>query len=399
MKIAAPISLVGLFQRDPGPSSQQALKAVETGGDQLLAGQSKVLPDAPQLLEAAAQADGLSGLSREVLGSFADHRLPVAGLDEKLCGTGLQEVGKGYVATDYTHHFEMSYGANGGFRGSRSYDSPGETRLAHFKAFQKPGAAATDPAVVRVDYVRPGHVGPSLDGTIMDHMSSADSIYFTTDLSKVQGLQGDTIAGNEACKERLETLFKSLDQASPVQLHNYSTGYGRVGTSYHDKARVAGNDVTNPVEAAAATLQGMRGLLKISGEVVPSPALDTGSKTSRILGSLAAGGAAGAVGMALSGLHPLAGAAVAAVAIGGLGALGHFTHKNDVRDFPLPDSKALDERNQTRARRGLQNGLLLGTAVAASGAAGAAFGWQGAVLAAACCAGVEALLAVGESRV
>lgn len=393
MKIAAPYSLVGALQRDPAPSPKLALEAVRSGGEQLLAGRSGVLPQAPQLLEAAATADGLSKLSREVLNSFGGQELPVDKLELQLQTAGLKQVGQGYVAADYEHHFEMSYGSNGGFRGSRSYDSPGETSLARFQAYQQPGAAASDPAVVRVDYTRPGHVGPSIEGTIMDSLSSATSLYFTPDLSRVQGLQGETIGGDATCKERLETAFKSLDQASPVQLHNYTTGYGRVGTYYSEKARVAGQDVTNRVEAAAATLKGLGDVLKMSGPASPAPAPEIMSKTNRILSSVAVGGAAGVLGMALSGLHPLAGAALAAVTLGGAGALGHFAHKDDKRDFPIPDARALAERNQARARRGLQNGLLLGSAVAASGAAGAAFGWQGAVLAAACCAGLEALLA------
>ena len=393
MKITTPLSIIGLVHRSPAPSPQTALEAVEQGGQQLLSGQTEVLPNAPQLLESAAQADGLCNISRKLLRSFGDHELPIDSLESQLYSLGLSEGAKGYVAADYSHHFEMSYGSNGGFRGSRSYDAPGETPLARVKAFQKNGALPTDPALVRVDYTRPGHVGPSLTGTIMDPMSSATSLYFTPDLSKVSCLEGATIGSDEDCKTRLEQLFNSLDQAAPVQLHNYTTGYGRVGTSYHDKARVAGNDTTNPVEIAAASLQGMRHILNLSGKAQPGETTPTTTKSVQILSSLAAGGAAGALGSALlSGLHPAAGAALAAVTVAGLGAAGHLAHRNDPRDFPLPNARSLDERNQLRARRGLQNGLLLGTALSASAAAGAAFGWQGAVAAAVCCAGVEAVL-------
>lgn len=398
MNIATPLSIIGLVHRSPAPSAQRALEAVENGGKQLLSGQTGVLPNAPQLLESAAQADGLCNIARKMLRSFGDHELPIDSVESQLYSLGLSEGAKGTVAADYTHHFEMSYGANGGFRGSRSYDAPGETPLARVKAFQKAGALPTDPALVRVDYTRPGHVGPCLNGTIMDQMSSARSLYFTTDLSKVNGLEGKTIGSDEDCKERLEQLFTSLEQASPLQLHSYTTGYGRVGTSYYDKARVAGNDTTNPVEVAAASLQGMRHILGLSGKATQSAPAQAPSATSRMLGSLAAGGAAGALGTALlGGLHPAAGAALAAAAIGGLGAAGHLAHRNDPRDFPLPNAAALDERNQVRARRGLENGLLLGTALSASAAAGAAFGWQGAVAAAICCAGVEALLGAAQS--
>lgn len=397
MKIAAPLSIVGLVHGSPAPSPQQALEAVVKGGEQLLAGQTEVLPEAPQLLEAAAQADGLCNISRKLLRSFSDRQLPIDSVESQLYSLGLSEGAQGYVAADYTHHFEMSYGANGGFRGSRSYDAPGETPLARVKAFQKSGSLPSDPALVRVDYTRPGHVGPTLEGTPMDSMSSASSLYFTNDLSKVSGLEGNTVGSDEECKERLEQLFTSLELASPVQLHTYTTGYGRVGTSYYDKARVAGNDSSNSVEIAAASLQGMRQILGLSGKATAANAAPTASASARILGSLAAGGAAGALGSALlGGLHPAAGAALAAVTIAGLGTAGHLTQRHDPRDFPLPNAQALDERNQVRARRGLQNGLLLGTALSASAAAGAAFGWQGAVVAAACCAGVEALLGAAQ---
>jgi len=391
----APRSLVGPFLADPAPDAQQALKSLQEAGEQMLQGRTAVLPYEPQILEAASQADGLCDVSRQILRQFAGQQLPVDQVSRLLQSTGLQPVAHGKVSANYEHHFDMHYAPGGGFRGSQSYNTPGETSLANFVAYQKPGASQQDPALVEVDFVRPGFVGPTLSGTLFDGRSSSKSLFFTQRLDQVVELSGNTISGDEDCKKRLETVLSSLDQASPIQLHNYTTGYGRVGTSQHDALRVKGYSFSgnnDEVHAGAATLHGMRQLLQVSGAVVPSPEISGPSKTARVLASMALGGAAGAVGTAFSGVHPLAGLALGALVLGNSAALGGYAHRSDSRDFALPSAEARHLRDQQRAARGRQNGLLMGAALCGSAAAGALFGWQGAVVAAGLCAAVESVL-------
>lgn len=389
MQVTSSLSLTGVFNRDPRPSSKAALEALENGVPNGL----ESLPNAPQMLEAAAQADGLCDVSRQVLDAFSSSReLPVAAVSSLLQKAGLEKVASGRVSVDYEHHFDMHYAPGGGFRGSNSYNSAGETSLASVDAYQQPGSKA---GLVNLRYNRPGHVGPRIDGTILDGMSGANSLFFVPDLSQVQGLEGHTIEGDGPTKQRLEQLFTSLDTASPVQLHNYQTGYGRVGTSFHDGVRVGGKEVSENLAVAggAASLHGMRQLLGVSGALVPAPQVSEAPSTrGRLIGSLALGAGAAGVGTLLGNLHPAVGVALAGVSIAAAGFMGQRSHREDARDFPLPDAGALQQRNEARAMRGLQNGLLLGTAVSGAAWAGAALGWPGVALAAGACLGAEALL-------
>ena len=396
-RTVAPRSLVGVALSDPPPDSQTALKSLEEAGELLLKGRTSVLPASAQILEAAAQADGLSETSRQLLQEFVSPQLPVEQVGSLLRQTGLQEVAHGRVSANYEHHFDMHYGSNGGFRGSNSYDSPGETPLARFAAYQKPGAQPEDPALVQVHYTRPGFVGPTLSGTLYDGQSGSESLFFTQNLSQVQGLSGDLVGEDEACKSRLEELFTSLDQASPVQLHNYTTGYGRVGTYQHDGLRIKGHTFTEQadtsVQAGAAALCGMRQILKLSETPTPAQQAPQASAAGRILGSLALGTSSAVVGTLLSQMHPVPGALLAALTLGNCAAVGGYLHSRDSRDFPLPSDQSLTDRNAARSARGLQNGLLLGAAMCGSAAAGAVYGWPGVIAAGALCAGAEALLA------
>jgi hypothetical protein len=52
-------------------------------------------------------------------------------------------------------------------------------------------------------------------------------LYFVPDLSVVKGCPGDVHGGDAAVKERIETLFGSLEKNSPVAILNYTEGWGR----------------------------------------------------------------------------------------------------------------------------------------------------------------------------
>lgn len=110
------------------------------------------------------------------------------------------------------------------------------------------------------------------------------------------------------------------------------------------------------------------------------------------------GAAAGGLGTLVAQTHPVLGLALGGVTIGGAGLLGKWAHKENRRDYPLPDLAALKERDQLRGQRGMQNGLLLGMAVTALAAAGAAFGMPGVLGAGLACRVTELLLAGASHR-
>lgn len=391
------LSLLGALRQDPAPSSQYALDSLQQAGRELMNGRTDALPQSPQILEAAFAHEGLSLMDRELVGYFtSDHSHPGSDV-AYLLGRELKKVAEERVATDYVHNFDMHYAPGGGFRGSSSYNSPGETRLAQVTAFQKEGAQSNDPALVQVDYERPGHVGPVLNGTIYDGKSSSRSTFFVPDLSKVVTIVGDTVADDQTCKNVMERLFSSLDEASPLQLHNYSTGYGRVGTSYHESIRIGGKDVDNRVLGAAAALHGAHQILQMpTTTLLPVPTRGEGAGAA--VGAALLGAAAGGLGTLLAQTHPVLGLALGGATIGGAGLLGKWAHKHNPRDYPLPDGAALKERDTQRSKRGMQNGLLLGMAVTASAAAGAAFGIPGALGAGVACGIAELLLAGASHR-
>ena len=392
------LSLLGVLRQDPGPSSQHALESLEQAGQELVQGKTDALPPSSQILDAAFEHQGLSRMDKELIGYFTvNHSTPGADV-AYLLGRELKKVAEERVATDYVHNFDMHYGANGGFRGSNSYNSPGESELLQVTAYQKEGAQRSDPALVQVDYTRPGHVGPVLNGTIFDDKSSSKSTFFVPDLSKVVTIAGNTVADDQTCKNVMERLFTSLDEASPLQLHNYSTGYGQVGTSYHESVRADGQDIKNRVLGAAATLHGARKILQMNTgstrQTPPAPVEGAGAA----VGAALLGAAAGGLGTLMSQMHPLLAMGLGGATICGAGLLGKWAHKENKRDYPLPDTAALQQRDQLRSQRGMQNGLLLGMAATASAAAGAAFGVPGALGAGLACGVTELLLAGASHR-
>lgn len=387
------LSLVGALLVDPAPSSQIALDSLHQAGQDLMTGKVDTLLDSPQLLDAALAHDGLSPLDRQLIGAY---RKPTYQSESQL-SQHLKQVSKERISTNYVHNFDMMYGAGGGFRGSRSYDSAGETELAEVTAFQKEGVGPTGPALVHVDFRRPAHVGPNLEGTVFDGKSSSYSTFFVTDLSKVEMKPGHSIAADADCKTRMEELFTQLDQAAPLQVHSYSTGWGRVGTQHHEAIRAVGKNKHHAVLGAATMLQGVHGILQIPSTNKPAAA-ETSDATGTALAALALGAAAGGLGMALSQVHPFVGLALGGAAICGAGLWGKRLHAENRRDYPLPDSNALLQRNSERSRRGLQNGLLLGVAATASAAAGAALGLPGVIGAGVVSGAAELLLSKTASR-
>jgi len=392
------LSLIGALRPDPAPSSEHALDSLQQAGPELMKGRTDALPPSPQILDAAYDHKGLSPLDRELVGYFTtDHSCP-GGDVAYLLGRELKQVAQERVAADYVHNFNMHYSSSGGFRGSSSHNSPGESRLLEVTAYQKVGAQSSDPALVAVNYTRPGHVGPILNGTIFDGKSSSRSTFFVPDLSRVVTIAGNTVADDQTCQNVMERLITSLDEASPLQLHNYSTGYGEVGTSYHESIRVAGQDVKNRVLGAAATLHGAHHLLQMPGTAVTNNAPQPVEGAGAAVGAALLGGAAGGLGTLLTQTHPVLALALGGATICGAGLLGKWAHKQNLRDYPLPDAAALQQRDQLRGQRGMQNGLLLGMAVTASAAAGAAFGMPGSLGAGVACGVTELLLAGASHR-
>jgi len=236
-----------------------------------------------------------------------------------------------------------------------------------------------------------------LNGTIFDGKSSSRSTFFVPDLSKVVTIAGNTVADDQTCKHVMERLITSLDEASPLQLHNYSTGYGLVGTCYHESVRVAGQEVENRVLGAAASLHGAHQILQMPGAAATNHTPKSVEGTGAAVRSALLGAAAGSLGTLLTQIHPGLALALGGATICGAGLLGKWAHKQNRLDYPLPDAAALQQRDQLRSQRGLQNGLLLGMAVTASAAAGAAFGMPGALGAGVAC-GVTELLLTGASH-
>lgn len=390
------LSLVGVLRPAAAPSSQHALDSLELAGQELMQGRTNSLPPSPQILDAAWAHQGLSSTDKELIGYFTSADSPADDV-AYLLGREMKKVAEERVSTNYVHNFDMHYGAGGGFRGSSSYNSPGETRLASVTAYQKEGASTSDPAMVEVHYVRPGHVGPTLEGTLFDGKSSSHSVFFLPDLSKVVPISGDTVADDQACKNVMERLFTSLDEAAPLQIHNFTTGYGRVGTSAHESIRAGGKDVDNRVLGAAATLHGAHKILQMpTTSTAAAPATSDAGGTA--LGALVLGAAAGGLGTLMSQLHPVLGMALGGATICGAGLLGKWAHKENAQDYPLPSQGALDARNAERGRRGMQNGLLLGVAATASAAAGAFLGLPGALGAGLACGATEAYLSLSASN-
>lgn len=163
-------------------------------------------------------------------------------LNEK---AGLKMIANGSLNLNFEHHFDMDYDAQGRFRGSRSYETEGRTPVMSARVLQAEGATERDPAVIVVDFERPGHMGLSLEGTSFAERSSSKSIFFVDALGKIKGLQGliadrDTTTHLAEAQENMKILLNSLDENADLQLHDYGVGYGRVGTSYYNDVNITG---------------------------------------------------------------------------------------------------------------------------------------------------------------
>jgi hypothetical protein len=321
---------------------------------------------------------------------------------------GLKETGHGEVAANYEHHFDMNYAPDGGFRGSKSYKTEGRTNLGRISVLQKPGTPTDGPAVVVANYSRPGFVGPSLKGTGHDGSSSFNSLYFVPDASQVKGATGDTIGDDSATKSRMEEFLKSVESESTVELHSFSKGYGRVGTSYHSRlnagdtvimAREAGEHFPHAVAGAcdhaiAETL----GIQAAPVQEAPqSPSIPLNERLGAGLQGAIAGALIGGIGVAqhaILGPMPL----VAMGVVGGVLTMASASAAKDPHDGyhgNRPGSyEAFKKRESSRTRKGVAAGLGLTAAIAA----GHYFGLHGVLGTAAVGAVAGAALLVSSER-
>lgn len=265
-----------------------------------------------KVLQAAGDvATGASKPIYDVVNNWVnngDGLLPTASFERMLTQQyGLEQTGSGEISANYEHHFDMNYGSNGGFRGSKSYNTEGKTHLGSIRVLQQPGTPKDGPATIVVNYNRPGFVGPSLEGTGQDASSSFQSLYFVPDASKVQNATGTTHGDDAATKNRMESFLKSVEKAAAVELHGYTTGYGRVGTSHKSRVNLGDEIVTPgkhfPHAVAAALDHAISDTLKIKNPPqTEAPAKPTVSMKARaggaaqgaLMGSLVAGVGAGA---------------------------------------------------------------------------------------------------------
>lgn len=189
-------------------------------------GNTEVFRDAP--LSTPATWSAMSGLS---IGTLVDN----------LKSAGLVSRSSARISIDYEHRFIMSYRADGGFTGSSSSNVRGKTEMASIEVLRPEGAGKG--GVVRVEFFRPGHAGPALDGFFAASTSRLTGLYVVPDLSAVQGLEGDLHGDDAAVKQRLTSFFTSLEQNSSAIVADYTRGYGRVGTSYNSTLWFAGTSV------------------------------------------------------------------------------------------------------------------------------------------------------------
>ena len=171
-------------------------------------------------------------------------------LNEK---AGLKNVGEGSLSLNFEDHFDMNYDSQGRFLGSKSYKSEGKTHVMSARVFQSGEGSEREPAVIIVNFKRPGHMGLSLEGTPYAERSSSSSVFFVDALGKIKGLQGliadrDTTTHLAEGQENMKKLLNSLNENSELQFHDYGVGYGRVGTSYHNDVKLPGIKEDMPIE-------------------------------------------------------------------------------------------------------------------------------------------------------
>lgn len=234
-----------------------------------------------------------------------------------------------------------------------------------------------------VDACAPGYVGPRVEGTDHDGESGSRSLYLVEDVSRLEGALGDTTGADGPAKERLERLFRSLQANSSVEFRNYTTGYGRVGTSFQSKMRAGRLEITDAdggaLRAAAASvgphlLEGRLGVAPSAP--APQPSLPPVLKRV-VVGALLAGlGVAWAATAA--GPMSLVGGGQLAALVGTMAGLSSRPEADAMVGEVPRDQEAFRIRRQA----GFWKGALLGAGAVGALLAGSYLGPAGVALAA-----------------
>jgi gas vesicle protein len=243
------------------------------------------------------------------------------------------------------------------------------------------------PGVVSVTYTEPLYTGLRLEGSPYPDATALRSLYFVDDMSKVQGLTGESSGPIDQVRNRMGTLLNSLADNSSLELTNRTRGYGDVGRSYQPILKTGGADIHMAHQALALAAAGevvVRDTLGVNHPVPSRPEHQPWDpKIGERLKSVAFVGGAAAImagGGALFGAFlptPLPFAGVMTGIMAGIGALAGPDDRATY-DHTIPGARERFYETQSRHRK---MGFLGGAAVGATFMAGATYGLAGAAVA------------------
>ena len=300
---------------------------------------------------------------------------------------------------------EQDYGLSRSRSGTLTvtYPKGDKEQLASVDVLQKPGAASTDPGVVVVQ-AHPGSLNDDIFGEERKDYASARSfhdLYFVDDLSKVRGLQGDSVGNVEQCRDRMVALIDSLHEAAPVSTHDSYQGFERgfessSATIGKSKFQAREDNTGYPFAVSAGYYQGVHNVLGLEADQKLAPKKRGLVETMKAgLAGAACAGLPALVGAVASGVSSLGlsdALMVSGVLTGGLTAAALVgTHIIGIEDYDssIPGSYALAEKRYGQAKwmaaaggAGLGLAMGLGCSAGISGVIGAAALGFGAGLAA-----------------
>ncbi|HAM37024.1 MAG TPA: hypothetical protein DEB40_03810 [Elusimicrobia bacterium] len=213
-----------------------------------------------------------------------DGFLPLDSIADQLHSlTGMRRVSQTSVYVNKEHHFDMDYSRDGGFRGSRSYDTRGKTFVYSAEVYQAPGAGADAPALLRLKFFNPGNnwLGDSLRATSFSGLSSSEGIYLVKNLSslgKAGSLPEDSeeVMSGRAVGKILASLVQALDAAKSPVFQNYTIGYGAAATGRY----VEVSDPASGAQAGSRTYLHLEKQVAILGTYMVRSILPAGGTTS-----------------------------------------------------------------------------------------------------------------------
>ncbi len=255
------------------------------------------------------------------------------------------------------------------------------------------------PGVVEIDYFGPLYTGLRLKNSPYPAATELTSLYFVSDLSKVQGLTGNTEGSMDDVQERMATLLNSLHHNSVLELTHQTTGYGDKGRSYQSILKVGGVDIPLQHQTLALAAAGevtVKNILGIDHSVPSRPEYQPFNhhikerlENAALLGGMAAfmAGGGAAFGEFLF-RTPLPLAALFTGMTIGIGALSGPDDRATY-DSSVPGAR---ERFYAKQSHDRKMGALFGAAVGATFMAGTTYGLPGVAVAAGAAALGGALL-------